>query len=31
VYISGPLTLVVADTEEELEQYIQDHGLIANY
>ena len=23
-------TLVVADTKEELDQYIQDHGLIAN-
>ena len=27
-YISGPLTLVIADTKEELKQYIADHGLI---
>ncbi|NBX72380.1 hypothetical protein EBQ91_05670 [bacterium] len=26
-YTSSPLTMVIADTEEELEQYIADHGL----
>jgi len=28
-YTSSHLTMVIADTQEELEQYIQDHGLIA--
>jgi hypothetical protein len=27
-YITGPLTLVVADTQTELEVYIADYGLI---
>jgi len=26
-YTSSPLTMVIADTEEELEQYIADHAL----
>ncbi|NBP02785.1 MAG: hypothetical protein EBU90_22245 [Proteobacteria bacterium] len=29
-YTSSHLTMVVADTKQELEQYIQDHDLIAN-
>ena len=28
-YTSSPFTMVIADTKEELEQYITDHGLTA--
>ena len=28
-YTSSPFTMVIADTREELEQYITDHGLTA--
>jgi hypothetical protein len=27
-YTSSPMTMVIADTKEELEKYIADHGLI---
>lgn len=30
-YTSSPLTMVIADTEEELEQYIKDNGLITPF
>ena len=30
-YTSGPLTMVIADTKEELEQYIKDNSLITSF
>jgi len=30
-FTSSPYTMVIADSQTELEVYITDHGLIANY
>lgn len=30
-YTSSPLTMVIADTKEELEQYIKDNSLITSF